>query len=208
MELDRVAHHLRDEDVVLELLDAGVQDRGGQRSRQADGEADEDGGDGRHDRPDDREPFEHAGDERQDQRELPELTEAGEGERGEADDGGQEDREPQEQLPADPSAADAPEQPEQVLGVGAPRRGHRAGDGSAEPLAVLEDEEQPHRHDDEAEQEGGRAHDGVDGGRHQAAQQAADRLAGIDQLRVDHGAKLRRQREPFVPADQPILDLG
>ena len=38
---------------------------------------------------------------------------------------------------------------------GAPARRHRRGDGSAEAFAILQDEEQPDRDDDQSQQEAG-----------------------------------------------------
>ena len=122
MQVDGVAHHLRDEEVVLELLDDDVEDHGREGGHRRDREADEDRRDGRDDRSDDREPLEHAGDQGKHERELAELRETDEGQDREADRGGQEDRRPEEELPAHPPAADATQEGQHVLRVRAPAR--------------------------------------------------------------------------------------
>ena len=92
MQVDGVAHHLRDEEVVLELLDDDVEDHGREGGHRRDREADEDRRDGRDDRSDDREPLEHAGDQREHERELAEFPETDDGQDREADRGREEDR--------------------------------------------------------------------------------------------------------------------
>ena len=65
MELDRVALDLGHEQVVLELLDEGVQDEGGDDRLEAGGGGQEDRGHGRDDRADDGHELEDAGRDRQ-----------------------------------------------------------------------------------------------------------------------------------------------
>ena len=115
---------------------------------------------------------------------------------------------PEEELPADPPAADATEQGQHVLRVRTPAGRHRRGDGPAEPFAVLQDEEQPDRDDDESEQEGGRPDDGVDRRREQAGDDRCDDVARRGDLRVDRFADVRRQREALVPLDDRALDIA
>ena len=208
MQVDRVAHHLRHEDVVLELLDDDVEHDRREPGHRGDREADEDRRDGGHDRADDREPLEHAGDQREDQHELAELAEPDEGQDREADDRGQEDRRAEQELAADPLAADPPEEREDVLGVGAPARRHGRGHRSREALAVLEDEEQPHRHDDEADEERRRADDRADRRRQQAGEEVGDRLAGRGELLLERLANVGRQRQALVPLDQCPLGVA
>ena len=129
VELDRVTEHLRHQQVVLELLDRDVEQRGGRCGRERDRQADQDGRHGGDDRSDDGDELEEAGDQRQDERELPEFAEADDREDRQADDGGQEDRCAEQQLAANPAAPDPTQQGKQLLRVGPPPRWQRSGNG-------------------------------------------------------------------------------
>ena len=85
---------------------------------------------------------------------------------------------------------------------------HRRGHGPAEAFAVLQDEEEPDRDDDESEQEGGRPDDRVDRRREQAGDDRCDDVARRGDLRVDRFADVRRQREALVPLDDRALDIA
>ena len=211
MELHRVAHHLRNEEVVLELLDGGIEDHHrhdrGRRHR----ERDEDRRDRRDDRADDGEPLEHAGDEREHERELSELAEADDGEDRQADRRGEEDGRAEQELAAHPATPDASEDGEECVGVGAPCCRQRTLHRGREPLPVLEHEEEPDRDDDESQDEGRRADERLDHRSGDRLHDLPERLLGAHDRGVDDVPQLGRQGERLVPGDDrclPFADRG
>ena len=191
-----------------ELLDAGIDDDDGDNGRGRHGERDQQCRDGGDDRPDDREPLQDAGDEGQDEGELPEFAEADERQDGQADGRGQEDRAAEQQLAAHPSAADPGEDAEQVLAVRPPRRRQRARDCARKGLAILEHEEEPDRDDDQAQHEGRGAQQRAEGWSDDALHDRRERLLAARDRCIDHGAQLRRQRQRAVPVLDAALEVA
>ncbi len=156
MELNRVTLDLGHQDVVLELLNQGVQDERGDYRVETGSRGEEDRGNRGDDRPDDREQFQEAGGDGQEDCEPPEHG---------IDDGAQQQqsaecrhahRDPEDQLATHPLAEDPLHDPDQLAHIGAPRGWQRAIEGRRQLRSILEHIEHPDRDDqirDERSQE-------------------------------------------------------